>query len=85
MAARTKFWEFSSRNREGHKAHPKTAICHEFVLTRWTRGETREAISDALGIDVDTVARHLRIARRRQDPRAAIRHPATRKAMEAMA
>lgn len=82
MAARTKFWEFSSRNREGHKAHPITHIRREAVLIHWAAGWTEEAIAAKLRIDLDTVGRHLREARKAKDPRAAVRHLATRAQLE---
>lgn len=75
------FWRLSSRNREGHKRHPLTAVRREAILIHWAAGWIEDAIASKLGIDVDTVGRHLRAARKSGDPRAAIRHAATLQAM----
>jgi DNA-binding NarL/FixJ family response regulator len=77
-----KFWEFSSRNRQGHKPHPLVSLRREAVLIFWSHGWTEEAIAIKCGIDVDTVGRHLREARKAGDPRAEIRHAATRMALQ---
>ena len=82
MKPRTEFWRFSSRNRAGHKAHPKTFVLRQSILTHWAAGWTEEAIAYRHRIDVDTVGRHLREARKAGDPRAEVRHAATLKAME---
>lgn len=79
---RPRFWEYSSRNRKGHNYHPLTAVRRESILIHWAAGWTEEAIATKHGIDVDTVGRHLREARKRGDARAEVRHAATRKAME---
>ena len=76
------FWRYSSRNREGHKKHPLTAVRREFILIHWQAGWTEDAIAFRLRIDVDTIGRHLREARKAGDPRAAVRHSATLRAME---
>lgn len=78
----TEFWRYSSRNRPGHAAHPRTAFIRQAVLIHWAAGWIEDAIAQKLGIDVDTVGRHLRAARRAGDPRAAVRHAATLHAME---
>jgi DNA-binding NarL/FixJ family response regulator len=79
---RTEFWRYSSRNREGHRRHPQTAVRREAILIHWSAGWTEDAIAQRLGIDVDTVGRHLREARKGGDTRAAIRHAATLQARE---
>lgn len=81
LANRTEFWRYSSRNREGHKRHPLTAVRREAILIHWKAGWTEEAIAFRLGCDVDTIGKHLRAARKAGDPRAAIRHAATLQAM----
>lgn len=77
-----RFWEYSSRNRKGHGRHPLTAVRREAILIHWAAGWTEEAIATKLRIDVDTVGRHLREARKAGDVRAEVRHAATRHAME---
>lgn len=79
---KTNFWEYSSRNRAGHKRHPLTAVRREFILVHWAAGWTEDAIALKLRIDVDTVGRHLREARKAGDPRAEVRHAATLQALE---
>ena len=83
ISGRTEFWRYSSRNREGHKRHPLTMVRREAILIHWQAGWTEDAIALKLRIDVDTVGRHLRAARKTGDPRAAIRHAATLQAMAA--
>jgi len=82
MKPRTDFWRYSSRNRAGHKHHPMTQVRRESILIHWEMGWTEEAIAFKHRIDVDTVGRHLKMARKAGDPRAQIRHAATLHAME---
>jgi predicted transcriptional regulator len=78
-----KFWEYSSRNRKGHEMHPLVKVHREAILIMWKHGWTEENIAAKVGLDVDTIGRHLREARKAGDPRAEVRHAATRMAMEA--
>lgn len=82
MGSKIEFWRYSSRNRPAHERHPLVAVRREAVLIYWNAGWTEDAIASILRIDVDTVGRHLREARKASDPRAAIRHSATLQAME---
>lgn len=77
----TKFWLLSSRTSPGHRKAPEVAIRSEAILIYWNAGWTREAIAARIGVDEDTVAAHLRRARRNGDPRAEVRHAATRAAL----
>ena len=76
------FWKFSSRTQPRHRQHPRTAVIREAVLIHWKAGWTEEAIAFRLDIDVWTVHRHLREARKAKDARAVIRHAGTLQAME---
>ena len=86
---RVEFWKYSSRNRQGHNYHPLTHVRREAILIHWAAGWTEDAIAERLRIDVDTVGRHLRQARKAGDPRAEIRHTVTvyrqRQAIEELA
>lgn len=79
--SKVEFWRYSSRNRAKHAPHPRTAILRESILIHWNAGWTEEAIAARHSIDLDTVGRHLKEARKARDPRAAVRHAATLKAM----
>lgn len=79
---RVEFWRYSSRNREGHTPHPLTATRRNLILELWAKGLTKEQIAEQLDIDVDTISKHFRQARRAGDARAVVRHPATRRALE---
>jgi DNA-binding transcriptional regulator LsrR (DeoR family) len=79
---RMEFWRYSSRNQKGHRQHPMTHARREFILIHWEAGWTEDSIALRLRIDVDTVGRHLKEARKAGDPRAAIRHAATLHALE---
>lgn len=82
-AERSQFWRFSSRNRSGHAIHPLTMVRRNLILDMWAAGSTKESIAFDVSIDVDTVSKHLRAARKAGDARAVVRHPATLHAMEA--
>lgn len=78
----TEFWRLSSRNRAGHTRHPLTMARREAIITAWDNGKTEDEIAFMVKVDVDTVSKHLRAARKAGDARAVIRHPATRHALE---
>jgi DNA-binding NarL/FixJ family response regulator len=81
MAASVQFWRYSSRNREGHQAHPLTSARRNLILELWARGWTKEQVAFELNLDLDTISAHLEAGRKARDARAVIRHPATLKAM----
>jgi len=78
------FWKYSSRNRKFHEWHPRTSVLREAIVLHWEKGWTQDAIAFRFDIHIDTVNSHLRRARRNGDPRAAVRHAATLKAMNCM-
>lgn len=82
-AERFQFWRYSSRNRSGHVIHPLTMVRRNLILDLWAAGSTKDAIAFAISVDLDTVSKHLRAARKAGDVRAVVRHPATLHAMEA--
>lgn len=64
------FYQYSSRNKKGGKAHPRVTRMRNRVLDMWAEMHDYSTISEHLDISITTVVTYIKRARDLGDPRA---------------